>query len=59
MWNIWPNAELFSFDRLNTRLGKNIGGTINEMLEAKDKKKLDENNKFGSKTFLSKYAITD
>lgn len=40
----------FSFDRLNTRLGKNIGGTINEMLEAKIKE-LDENNKFGSKTF--------
>lgn len=27
----------FSFDRLNTRLGKNIGGTLNEMLEAKIK----------------------
>jgi integrase/recombinase XerD len=40
----------FSFDRLNTRLGKNIGGTINEMLEAKIKE-LGENNKFGSKTF--------
>ncbi len=42
--------ETFSFDRLNTRLGKNIGGTINEMLEAKIKE-LEGNNKFGSKTF--------
>jgi len=28
----------FSFDRLSIRLGKNIGGTINEMLEAKIKR---------------------
>lgn len=48
--------ETFSFDRLNARLGKNIGGTLNEMFEAKIKE-LKENDKFGSmgsnKTTLS------
>lgn len=48
--------ETFSFDRLNARLGKNIGGTLNEMLDAKIKE-LKENDKFGSmgsnKTTLS------
>ena len=46
----------FSFDRLNARLGKNIGGTLNEMLEATIKE-LNDNEKFGSmgsyKTTLS------
>ena len=46
----------FSFDRLNARLGKNIGGTLNEMLEATIKE-LKDNEKFGSmgsyKTTLS------
>lgn len=40
----------FTFNRLNTMLGKNIGGTINEMLAAKIKE-LTENEKFGSAGF--------
>ena len=43
----------FSFDRLNARLGKNIGGTLNEMLEATIKE-LKEFGSMGSyKTTLS------
>lgn len=39
----------FSFDRLDNRLGKNIGGSINEMLEAKINE-LKEAEKYGSAT---------
>lgn len=44
----------FSFDRLNARLGKNIGGTLNEMLEATIKE-LKDNEKFG---FMGSYKTT-
>ena len=37
----------FSFDRLNNRLGKSIGGSINEMFEAKINE-LNETEKYGS-----------
>ncbi len=50
------DKETFSFDRLNTRLGKNIGGTINEMLEAKirERKGINKYGTSGSnKTTLS------
>lgn len=39
----------FSFDRLNNRLGKSIGGSINEMFEAKVQE-LKENEKYGTMT---------
>lgn len=45
----------FSFDRLNTRLGKNIGGTINEMLEAKIKE-LGENKNLAPKPFIKAHS---
>lgn len=61
-FRIFKNVEFlvengtFSFDRLNARLGRNIGGTLNEMLEATIRE-LKENEKFGSmgsyKTTLS------
>lgn len=40
----------FSFSNLNNMLGKNIGGTLNEMISAKIKE-LDNEEKFGSSTF--------
>lgn len=40
----------FSFSNLNNMLGKNIGGTLNEMISAKIKE-LDNEEKFGSSAF--------
>lgn len=45
----------FSFDRLNARLGKNIGGTLNEMLEATIKE-LKDNEKFGSMALIKQHC---
>lgn len=40
----------FSFSNLNNMLGKNIGGTLNEMISAKIKE-LDNEEKFGTSAF--------
>ena len=48
--NILVERGTFSFSNLNNMLGKNIGGTLNEMISAKIKE-LENEEKFGTSAF--------
>ena len=48
--NILVERGTFSFSNLNNMLGKNIGGSLNEMISAKIKE-LENEEKFGSSAF--------